>query len=253
MDILDPTSLISADTEKYGILFDLLRRSSDEETVLTGKLLDYLGKRRYHSLLDIGAGDGSITQKLMPYFDEVTAIDRLDSNIYFLKSLGIDAKKSLWEDYQTDASFDIILASHLIYYFPLGNWVNEMIRMREFLEPDGQLLVVVNSAEGEYADFLRQFYKKFHKTNLEQVNSTKLVTKLRKQGIDADYDSFQSSVVFENKAHFLALCRFLIDCDFDEKHPLNAELSEYYHHLAPLEHEQRRILTLSEDLIVIKK
>lgn len=253
MGNIGQTRLISADTEKYGILFDLLRRSSEEEEVLVRELLSRLGKERYDSLLDIGAGDGSITQRLMSHFGKVTAIDRLDSNIYFLKSLGIDAERCLWEVYQTEKLFDIILASHIMYYFPSGDWVKEIVRMNDRLKPKGQMFVVVNSREGEYADFLKKFYSRFHETEMGQIHSAELVRQLGEYGIGANYSTLRSKVTFENKEHFLALCKFLIDYDFEYEDPLRLDLNRYYESLTPLEDKQRRTLTILEDLITIQK
>jgi len=246
--------LISINPEKYGILFDLFRRSSNEEKILVDKILTSFGYKKYNSLLDIGAGDGSITQKLMPYFDDITAIDRLDSNIYFLRSLGIEAEKCLWEIYQTNKLYDIILASHIIYHFPTKNWTKEIMRMEEILNSNGKMFIIINSQDGEFADFSKYFYPKIHKKQLELISSNEIISNLRKQGTNVTNTPLESEVIFENKTHFLSLCKFLLDYDFDENEPIKNELDKYFSSLNLVGKDRcRRKMVIQQDFITINK
>lgn len=245
------TELISSDQVKYGILFDLLRRSSNEEDVLTNRIFAEIGSQRKRSLLDIGAADGSITQKLMPYFSEVDAIDRLDHNVYFLESLGINAEWGLWENYKPEKLYDVVLACHLMYYFPTHEWVPEMVRMRQLLKPSGKLIIVVNSQEGGYADFLDNFYQMAHETPLEQIHSSDLALRLQEQGVSVGLDTIESEVIFENKKHYLALCKFFLDHDFNDDNPIRGELERYFNDLPSK--KGRRMMQIKEDFIVIGK
>lgn len=245
------TELISSNQVKYGILFDLLRRSSNEEEILTNRILVELGSQRQSSLLDIGAGDGSITQRLMPHFSEIDAIDRLDHNVYFLESLGINTEKGLWEDYISGKSYDAVIACHVMYYFPAHEWVPEMMRMEQLLKPNGRLFVVVNSQNGEYAEFLDSFYQMAHGNSLEQPHSSDLVLKLQEQGVGVNLDAIESEVTFENRKHYLALCKFLLDSDFDDNSPIRTELDKYFSTL-PIK-DGRRTMRIKEDFFVIGK
>lgn len=245
------TELISSDQVKYGILFDLLRRSSNEEDVLINRILAELSPRRERSLLDIGAGDGSITQKLMSHFTKVDAIDRLNHSVYFLESLGITTENGLWEDYKSEESYDVVLACHVMYYFPTREWVPEMMRMRQLLKSNGKLFVIVNSQEGGYADFLDSFYQMVHGNSLEQPHSLELSLKLQEEGVDVSLDTIESEVTFENRRHYLALCKFLLDYDFSDDNPIKSELERYFSTL-PIRGGRRR-MQIKEDFIVIGK
>ncbi|MFT4311860.1 MAG: methyltransferase domain-containing protein [Candidatus Woesearchaeota archaeon] len=213
---------------RYGILFDLFRRSTNEEELIIDKILEKIKlKKHRNSLLDIGASDGNLIQKIMKFFNNTYAIEKRDDSTLFLDSLGIDVLENIWEDYKGRKKFDFILASHVFYYFPTSDWKMHLLKMMKLLNKEGILIVITNSIESEYTDFLRTFYHKIlgEKFILESIftyadNSNKDF-KVTKERISTD-------IFLENKTHFLSMCEFWLGSSKENWGEIHEEISDYY-------------------------
>ncbi len=238
----------------YGILFDLFRRSSNETEVITEKLISSFGSNTFTSLLDIGAGDGTITQKLMPYFDEVYAVEFRPDNIYFLQSLGINVVKGKWEDISLSKSFDRILVSHFLYYIPTNQWKREVLRMIDLLEPKGNLYMILNSVSGEYTEMMTQFHQKVHSRELINHPSSRiLVNILKEEAAKFTQETLRTKIVFENKHHFLSLCQFYFGLELNAFKKISSDLEKYYSGLRSIGKKDRKFIELDINLITITK
>ncbi len=242
------TKSLSDNPLHYSLLLELFKRSSDEKKVVVDKLVSLLGSRRYGSLLDIGAGDGALTQQLMPYFDDVYAIDIVDSHLYLLRSVGISAERCSFEKYNPNLTFDVILASHVIHRFKHRE--KEIRRMIELAKTKGRIFIIYNSGEGDFADFTKELYE----GELRPVKTREMVKRLNRQAIHVSYETIETRIVFENKAHYRALARFLLDCDFRDNDPLGQKVDDYYQRLSKVDsYGDRRQMVINETLIRVVK
>lgn len=104
------------------------------------------------SFLDIGAGPGFISKKLIDQFDYGFL---LDTNPYY-ESAYLDLKKDYNLDYaigsfqQTRFSqqFDIVLCLHVLYHIPRSLWGDIINKAYSLLKPGGKLLIAIADTKG---------------------------------------------------------------------------------------------------------
>ncbi|MBD3249168.1 methyltransferase domain-containing protein [Candidatus Woesearchaeota archaeon] len=223
-------TLLREHSSRYGILFDLFRRSSNETDTIGNKLTQEIEQIKNNSkaLLDIGASDGLLAQKLYPHFEKIVGIERNKDDIYALDSLGIDSYCCLWEDFDSPEKFDIVLASHMLYYIDDENYVKECKRMQEYLKPEGKGFLIVNAHQNDYANLMDTFYPIFHEGKEPFPKTNGLEKKLNQGGIDCKSEILTFSVNFMNPIHFLSLCGFFLGYDPQECHILDNSLTQYY-------------------------
>ena len=216
-------TLLEQNTPKYGILFDLLRRSSTETDIITNRILqDAKG-----SLLDIGANDGLITQKLIPHFNRTVAIERTESEMYVLNTLGIETHNCLWEDFESNEKFDRILASHIIYYFT-NNSIEQCKKMQDYLNPNGKAFIIYNAHQNEHSEFMNTFYPELHNGVSPFEHTKNLEKKLKHANINCEKETLAFQIEYLNEAHFQGLASFFIDHEIQDSTELSKEIKNYY-------------------------
>lgn len=140
---------------------DLFIRSSTDkriELVKIGEAIADLHHRR--RFLDVGAGTGDLTIPLAQAFHETTVVEPNTAQVEFLRRRYPNFKlhNSTWSDADLGADrFDFILCSHVLYYLDEADWMPAIDKMRAHLEPDGRLVIVLQSPIGELADFYNRF------------------------------------------------------------------------------------------------
>lgn len=140
---------------------DLFVRSSTDkriELVKIGEVIADLRQRR--RFLDVGAGGGDLTIPLAQAFHETTIVEPNTAQVEFLRRRYPHFKlhNTTWADAQLGAErFDFILCSHVLYYLDEADWMPAIDKMRAHLEPDGRLVIVLQSPLGELADFYNRF------------------------------------------------------------------------------------------------
>jgi len=114
------------------------------------------------SLLDIGAGDGSITSLLAPKFDHITAVEPSLLLFETLKKRCASNKYSLinqpFELVTSEKKFDLILVSFALQY--ISNLSEEIVRMKDLLKDSGILLVIEPDQEHCELDIFHNKYGK---------------------------------------------------------------------------------------------
>ncbi|MBU1975400.1 MAG: nodulation S family protein [Nanoarchaeota archaeon] len=247
-------SLLLKDPEKYGILFDIFRRSSNEGDVLFERFMRHVRVTQdgSGSLLDIGAADGTLTQRLMPYFAKIVAIDRTRDNAYALSALGIKTHLGLWEQFETDEKFDMVIASHVLYYFGESQYIAECQRIRDSIAPNGVAFVAVNSHDGQYADFMTRFYPEMNSGLSAFEATTGLENNLKANGVLCDTEKHSFSIRFENEIHFAYLCSFFLNCEVQDMSPsLTQRLQDYYMQELTPQGPQSKYMNANIDLHIL--
>jgi len=131
-------------------------KQSDEKNLIFDKVIDIIKKLPHNSCLDIGAGSTryNFSKKLAVLFNNYTIIekkpyDNLPNNINFVKGD--------WETIKIHNKFDIILASHVIYYFK--NKKNAFKKMFNSLKKNGKIIFITNGTSSDYGLLKRKFGK----------------------------------------------------------------------------------------------
>lgn len=138
----------------YRDWYDNLVAHSNEKGLLVDEISDLLKGKTHGSCLEIGLGTSAyFSERLSPFFEEYKIIEKnefkepLKQNVRFIHG---DFEEHLFEK-----QFDVILASHVVYYFKdLSKTVKKIISL---LKDDGHVYFVVNGNESDYGPLKNAF------------------------------------------------------------------------------------------------
>lgn len=149
------------DEEVFRKQFELFIRSSTDKRVELMKIGEVIADLRHRRrFLDVGAGGGDLTIPLAQSFHETTIVEPNTAQVEFLRRRYPHFKlhNTTWADVELGADrYDFILCSHVLYYLDEADWIPAIDKMRAHLEPDGRLVIVLQSPIGELADFYNRF------------------------------------------------------------------------------------------------
>lgn len=134
--------------------YERLISQTNEKEILVSRIADLIRFKPCESCLEIGLG-------LSPYFAE-----RLSQNFkrYLIveKEIikaplpeGVEVINFNWEDLQIEEKFDVIIASHVIYYF--NDKKKAIEKMLNRLNGGGRIVFVVNGKSADYGPLKRAF------------------------------------------------------------------------------------------------
>jgi len=131
------------------------------QTEILGKEILALKKPSYKILLDVGAGNGDLTETYFSLFDKAvlleptqTFYERLLERFPSATIMQIKA-----EDFKTDESyFDLIVASHVLYYVAKPYEVID--HLLSALSEGGRLVIVLVDKDCGHLKFIDAFYYK---------------------------------------------------------------------------------------------
>lgn len=125
--------------------------------------------------MDIGAGTGDFQNVFIHQLVKnngkepisFTWLEPLEENIVLLKEYrrklptqySATIIKDLWESYIPDKRYDIIILSHVLYYFHNDDFDALFEKMVKSLKPGGRLLVVARQEDEDF-EFIQQFYER---------------------------------------------------------------------------------------------
>jgi len=133
--------------EFYEEWYKNLIQHSNEKGLLVNKIRDLLKGRVHDSCLEIGLGVYAyFAQNLLDLFDRYTIIEK--RKIVTDMPNGVELINSDWENVQLDSKFDVIIASHVVYYFK--NMEVAVEKMLNSLKDGGRIYFVVNGKESDY-------------------------------------------------------------------------------------------------------
>ncbi|MBU0535618.1 MAG: class I SAM-dependent methyltransferase [Nanoarchaeota archaeon] len=120
---------------------------TDEKELLPKELEKILGENKGGSCLEIGLGIGPhFAEVLAPHFDNYQIIEKRKTDPKLPK--GVQLVNADWEQYKSEQGSDVIIASHVIYYFKdLKKGVDKVI---DSLNDKGRAFFVVNGANNNY-------------------------------------------------------------------------------------------------------
>ena len=139
--------------------------------------------RRRASFLDAGAGDGTLTARIAPFFGRCVALEPDATRKQALLGLPCRARVEACtiEDYEPPAgeAYDLVHSSHVLYYVPRDRWAAACLRMASWLAPGGVLAIVLQSRDGQFQDLFDR-----HSSLAGLVDPAALATELRGAGLD---------------------------------------------------------------------
>lgn len=136
--------------------FDKFVQSTNEKDLLVNKISDILTGKPHKKCLEIGLGTSPyFAQKLAQDFEHYVIIERrkVQEPLPDYVSLINDD----WENVQLGEKFDVVIASHVIYYFK--DKKAAIKKMFDSLQNGGRTIFVVNGKESDYGP-LKLFFSK---------------------------------------------------------------------------------------------
>ena len=133
--------LYSASTDPWGF------ETSEYERRKYGRTLEVLRDRRYGKALEVGASIGVFTEMLAPLCDELLGVDASEKAVAVARERlaaypGVRVEVRELPEEMPEGSFDLILASEVLYYLPRGVMLETLRRFEASIEPGGRLLAV---------------------------------------------------------------------------------------------------------------
>ena len=134
-------NLYSSSRDPWGFETSEYERRKYERT------LGVLKDRRYRRALEVGASIGVFTEMLAPWCDKLLGVDVSEKALSVarerLAGFG-HVRLELRElpEEMPEGPFDLILASEVLYYLPLGIMLETLRRFEEVLAPGGRILAV---------------------------------------------------------------------------------------------------------------
>lgn len=122
-------------------------QSTNEKELLVSKIAELLNGKPHNSCLEIGLG-------ILPYFANQLANSFKQYKIVEKRivneplTAGVSLINKDWEKLITDEKFDVVLASHVVYYFK--NKRKAVQKMFDALNDNGRVIFVVNGKESDY-------------------------------------------------------------------------------------------------------
>lgn len=175
------------------------------ERFVEEKVCPFLEQKK--DFLDIGAGPGSTTEKISPYFEATTIVEPNGEYEELYKKKSFLSKMGNFQDMTLEGQFDFALCSHVLYHVDQKEWAPFLKKMTGLIRPGGKGLVALVAPQGN-------FHALRHSINPDYSNSGKVEEALKSLGIS--YERFQHLSEFRvgNRSDFRALVRIftLDDC-----------------------------------------
>jgi len=133
-----------------------LLEGTNEKEVLVSKIASFLEGKPHESCLEVGLGISPyFAQHLSKYFKKYIIVEKrfIDEKL----PEGVELINKDWEELEIDQKFDVIIASHVIYYF--NDKKKAFEKMFSQLKEGGRIFFVVNGNESDYGPLKLAFSK----------------------------------------------------------------------------------------------
>jgi len=207
---------------------------TNEKQKTAQEILKIVGDKK-DSLLDIGAGDGTLTRLLADNFDHVTAIEPSSSLFETLKQTCNHDKYTLvnqpFESVSLEKKFDVILVSFALQYIP--DYAQEIVRMKDLLKDSGILLVIeIDQVKSELDIFHRKYRKDVLGTNSSEAVSLAFGDLLKKT-FNVQEITFSTRLSIPSVDDAMSIFDFIYDTEFSKMNQealvkIEAELRKEY-------------------------
>jgi len=132
-----------------------LINNSNEKDVLISKIKELVGENK-DSCLEIGLGVSPYFAKMLcDKFENYDIVERRKVNAPMPG--GIKLIEADWETFENNKKYDVIIASHVIYYFK--NKKKAIEKIFDYLKDDGAVYFVVNGKSADYGPLKLAFSK----------------------------------------------------------------------------------------------
>lgn len=220
--------LYNKNRARYREILRSFKRSTNEVSMIARWITSNWKKRKKYRLLDIGAGDGTILKMLESSALAVSAIEPDPNFAKRLRVATFNVCEKRWENCHPAGQYDVIIVSHVFYYFPRPSWKKQISKMVQLLARGGKLFIVVNSPRTGFMDLLSLATRRglSHQPIRPDFAILKEVTKTLK--LKTSVEQIPCRVMVPSWKRFFALCQFHLELTPGSLEKLEKELRQYY-------------------------
>ena len=190
------------------VLFEAYTRHTNEKEVLRDSISELISTYNPKKVLEIGSGFGDVVKQVPPQ-THYTVVEK-NAGFHQTTSDSVVFIDSSWEDYETDKQFDVIIASHVIFYLKQDPEV-VISSILDKLSPGGKAILVFNAPTGDYAELKKHIY--YLKSEACSFTYEKFRDYL--QQIILDEFDVESQVTTTSIDETYRILRFLFEDDLD--------------------------------------
>ncbi len=155
-NVLWSASIAIAELEKKGnfylpeVLFENFITHSDEKEKVEEEILKILNTIKPRNMLNIGSGFDSLsTSDSFPKsIEKLTFVEKNTSYIQTYRDSKIESIQADYETWESNTSYDVILASHVLFYF--ADKQQALQKILSELNPGGIAIFVVHKPDKDY-------------------------------------------------------------------------------------------------------
>jgi ubiquinone/menaquinone biosynthesis C-methylase UbiE len=184
------------------------------QTEKLGKEILGLTKPSDKSLLDIGAGNGDLTETYIGRFEQALLLEPTQAFYEGLRERFPRAtiKQIKAEDFRSEASrFDLIVASHVLYY--VSEPFEVIDRLLSSLTTGGRLVMILVNKDCSYLQFIDAYY--FRITGMEHhftdITWTDILAYLKTQSLRCEARDVPISIDAPSLDDFLDVSDFIFN------------------------------------------
>jgi SAM-dependent methyltransferase len=159
------------------------------------------------SLLDVGAGPGTVTRRLAPHFGALTLLEPNREQLGAFQLEGARIVHTTLEGFDSPERYDVVLCSHVMYHVPLADWGGFVDTLLARVKPGGFCLIVLGAARGQNYTLHRDFTKTV-------ISSEQLFDTLKRKRLPYESVAAMNGFTAATLEEMVTLCRFFVleDC-----------------------------------------
>ncbi len=155
-----------------------------------------------HHYLEIGPGEGVITQEISKHFTKTSVVE---ANTQFIKHFSdrYHVYHQPWDEMHEAIQADLILCAHRLYHLEANQWSQSINRLYQVLAPGGIALIVLIAPRGYKHDL-------YQALNPNYLHADQLYKTLK--NLNLEYKSQPNKIVLTTQTYqeMYELCRFMV-------------------------------------------
>lgn len=200
---------ITLEPHDYATAFRLLATTSRHHTNIAAVIRDRVAKElpTDASLLDVGAGPGTVAREIAPLFRAITLIEPNPMQLSASAFENAEIIHDTFENARVERQYDLVLCSHVLYHVALEEWPRFVDDLLARTRPGGHCVIVLGAPRGQNYEMHRDFTDRI-------IESSLLQKTLTDKGLPFEVVGTVNELSAETEADMLTLCRFFVleDC-----------------------------------------
>lgn len=160
--MIKPIQVFNSTCRTYQAAFEVFLKHTNQKQMaysVLQPLVASLPERK--QMLDIGAGDGTLTSMVYEDFDEVLAFEPNEALVASLQRRcpGINILPKKIDEVNVGLHADLIVCSHVLYYVDKSRWMQTLDKLASWLKPNGVLVCILQNPSTDCMRMVEYLYQ----------------------------------------------------------------------------------------------